>query len=108
MLWNVRSFNRFHIAIFHLVILFPGGGGGGGGGGSGGTGAGAGGGGGTGGGSGGGKGEEVSAFTAGSSRYLRTGKTFTCNMYNVNLAPLTFAISSPYNRPQRPRGGVEV
>jgi len=61
------SFNRFHIAIVHLVILFPGGGGGGGGGGgSGGAGAGAGGGG-TGGGSGGGKGEEVSAFTAVSS-----------------------------------------
>ena len=65
MLWGVCSFNKFHIAIVHLVILFPGGGGGGGGGGSGGAGAGAGGGG-TGG-SGGGKGEEVSAFTAVSS-----------------------------------------
>ena len=60
----MRSFNKFRIAIVHLVCLFPGGGGGGGGGGSGGAGAGAGGGAGGGGGSGGGKGEEVSAITA--------------------------------------------
>ena len=26
----------------------------------------------------------------------------------VNSAPVTFAINSPYNRPRRPRGGVEV
>lgn len=95
MLWSVHSFNRFHIAIVHLVILFPGGGGGGGGGGSGGTGAGAGGGG-AGGGSGGGKGEEVSAFTAVSScLILRTGKTFTCNADYVDSASLTFATTSP-------------
>jgi hypothetical protein len=50
----------------------------------------------------------VSAFTAVSSRYLRTGKTFKCNVCNINLTPLTFAVSLPYNRPQRPRGGVEV